>query len=96
MLRDLLDAAMEVTDVGGAPDDGESLQIHFQPQHTVGGRVLRTQIQGEILGLQPSGGVRAHGLPGVPTFGRAHAFLQHRDVTHPPCWQAGRLPHKDS
>jgi hypothetical protein len=60
VLEVLLDAGVQVADDGAALGDGLALELHHQPEHAVGGRVLRTHVHDDALVVH---GAAEHALP---------------------------------
>jgi hypothetical protein len=51
VFRQLFKAAMEIAYLGGAFDDRFAVQLKIDPEHTVGGRMLRSHTQAVVVAL---------------------------------------------
>src|SRR5687768_1101757 len=67
VLPDLLEAAVQVADVGNAPHDGLAVELEHQPQHAVRRWVLRADVDQHVLtaelGLEHRGLLDGDGRP---------------------------------
>ena len=52
VLAQLLEAGVQVADVRHHPDHGLAVQLHHQPEHPVGRRVLRADVDQHVLGAE--------------------------------------------
>ena len=85
-LEQLLDAAVHVADDGLAGDDPFAVERQPEPQHAVGRRMLRTDVEDHVLGgelaVRPGTAAlvageagRARAQPDDPLLGRTHVVM---------------------